>query len=514
MARTDVRAPALSAANTANNKMSLRKLFFHISPRSCALRALAFSLLLAGCGSGIGVTKLDESNRAPKGIPWNLAMTQFELTITRQVAKCGPAASAFVGNVEVKITPKKMLDEDQRYVLYSNGWYSTSDIKSKLAPDGTSIGLNAQSENKSSAIVSNVVGFFAKVAAIAAAAAPGAPIPPNVCSQEIVAALAELNPPEPLPSLKAHLKDKTKQLTDATSKVTLLTAQAKLANSYEGDLAKALGEQAKAQKELSDLQTRFDADIKAITDTQTVRWPIRANQFRTDEPYTISVDTLNNWFSKQANPPNEEVIAAAKAKATRDLSLYIALYQQDAQGAWVAPRISPGSDTTVGVPIRVAKIGRLLACIKQPNSAEPACPLTLDRQYQDDGFHKSSDQVVLQLGQIYSIPVTGGAFRSQVSNIEVDEETALPTSIEVAEKVAGAESMTGSAKDTASQIAALRGELADALKAKADLAAAKANAQMANEKSIIDAQTALIKSQTALKEAETARAAADKVAQP
>lgn len=474
----------------------MKKSFPRLLPYSSALYVAVLSLLLGGCGSGITVTRLTPSDRVPKGTPWNLAMTQFDLTIIRQVTHCGMNPEDFKGNVEVKITPRKVLDENQRYVLYSDGWYSTSDIKSKLAPDGTSTGLNVQSENMSATIISNVVGLFAKVAAIAPMAVTKERMP-NVCSDAVVNALYDLNAP---PKLKKQLKDKTKELAGATSKVTLLTAQVKLDNSYKIDLAKALGEQAKSQAALIELQTKFEKDMSVITDTQTVSWPLRADQFRADDPYTISDTLIKSWLSPAR-------VGEVRKGVKSAFSVYLALYQQDAHGAWNTPQASPSSDTTVGVPIRLAKVGRLLACTGEK------CPDKLEKQWQADDFTKSTDQVVLQLGQVYTIPVTGGAFRSQVANIEMDEK-GLPTSIEVSEKVAGAAAMTGTAKDAASQIVALPGQISDALKSKADLAAAEANAQIADEKSAIDAQTALIKSKTALKEAEAAKAAADKAATP
>jgi hypothetical protein len=468
--------------------------------------AVSLSLLLAGCGGGIVVKQLANSDSAT-GNPWNLSMTQFEMIITRQVTKCGTDSAEF--RVDVAITPSKALDEDQRYTLYSTGWYSTSDIKSKLAADGTNIGLNAQSENASATIITNTIGLIAKAAAISAAGLRVAN--PNVCHPDIVSALAKLTPPKPTPPLKAQLKAKTQELTNATDKVTLLTAQVKLDKSYKSDLAKALGDQARIQNELNGLKKEFDGAMKVTTDAQTIRWPIRAKQFNSDA-YTISANTLNDWFPEDVNinpnMPAADVISKVKADARIKLPVYFALYIQKGDGSWVKPDEPKNGDTTIGIPVRLARTGRLLACISDK------CKDNLDRQYQDDDSHQSSDQVVLQLGQVYTIPAAGGAFRSQATNIEMDEKTGLPTTIQVAEKVSGAAAMTGAVKDAADQIISIPKQIAVVYKAKADLADAKAKAGIADEKSVIDAKTALLESKAALKKAEDATAAADKAATP
>ena len=54
------------------------------------------ALALAGCSSNITVAKLDPSGPPPTGVPWNLAMTQYTLTITRQVISCDTTMNAKV----------------------------------------------------------------------------------------------------------------------------------------------------------------------------------------------------------------------------------------------------------------------------------------------------------------------------------------------------------------------------------------------------------------------------------
>ena len=97
--------------------------------------SVALILCCTGCATGIRVVHLGSSDLPPPGVPWNLAMTQFNVAITRHVTGC---VGELKGTVEVTITPTKVLDDEQRYALYADGWWATSDITSNLAADGTS----------------------------------------------------------------------------------------------------------------------------------------------------------------------------------------------------------------------------------------------------------------------------------------------------------------------------------------------------------------------------------------
>src|SRR5450432_2647461 len=100
------------------------------------------ALATASCATGISITPVKDGSAALKGVPWNLPMTQFTITITRHVTKCGAKIG---GSVEFLASSGIVIDPDQRFVLASNGWFSTSEITSTLAASGISTGLNAES---------------------------------------------------------------------------------------------------------------------------------------------------------------------------------------------------------------------------------------------------------------------------------------------------------------------------------------------------------------------------------
>ena len=86
--------------------------------RVLSVLALAAITLLSACASGIVVTRLGANEPTATGNPWNLGMTQFRITITRHIVECG---NEIKGGVEILASPAIVLDEQQRYVLVSNG---------------------------------------------------------------------------------------------------------------------------------------------------------------------------------------------------------------------------------------------------------------------------------------------------------------------------------------------------------------------------------------------------------
>jgi hypothetical protein len=455
----------------------------------------AIAVACAGCATGITITHVD-SNSPLKGNPWNLPMTQFKITLTRHVTGCG---STLKGSVETIATSSSVLDPDQRYVLFSNGWLSTSDITSNLAPTGISTGLNAQSTDATATVISNIIGTVAQVAVLAAAGAappppPGAPPPPPVelCKPDVLQAVNEMYPAAGMP-LKAQVDKDTAALATATARVSLLTAQAALDSSLKPTLVAALGNQSTLQTQLAADQTKLTKDLGTTTDVQIVTWPLKASVFRDDGGEFLSDTVLLKWAKPEADT----------ASAKSQFAVYFALYSQDAgTGKWSSPAKTDVADVKIGIPVRLARTGRLLVC------AKTVCPPTLQAGFVPADAQTASDVVVLQMGQMYMIPAAGGTFRSESALISLDAN-GLPTSIEVAEKAAAAVGLSGAAKDAATQAAAIPASVRAAqlaktqaevnqLNANASLATAQASAGLQGQTNVLATQTAYINAQNAL----------------
>ena len=456
----------------------------HASVLSCVLASS-----LAACSTGIEVRRVTDGTPVT-GNPWNLAMTQFNVTITRHVVSCEKGIES---NVEVIATPSAVLDEDQRYVLSSNGWWATSDITSKLSATGVSTGLNAASADATPTIISNVVGTIGQIA-IRSAIGGGPVITAGkpVCSESLTRAVNALYP-EKGSGLKATVDKHIADLAVLTAKVTLLTAKSALNAAFKDELARTLDKQTGLQLALAARQKELSAALAATTNTQSIRWPSRGSEFVTRSPYAIDDGVMKKWLPEGAVPDDVKP----------QLAVHLALYRKNVSGGvWEIPVAQATGDTTQGVPIRLARHGRLVACVKDP------CPAALPAIGSQDSKHTQFEQVVLQLGQIYTVPVTGGSFRSQEASIAMDAN-GLPTEIKVSEKVAGAVAATGAAKDIATQVAALPAQISAAklavinaqtnqLNAQSALEAAQANAGVAGQTAPLNAQIALINAQNAL----------------
>lgn len=453
---------------------------------------LLIALASGACATGIKVTHVTSTIATQTGNPWNLPMTQFTVTITRHIVQCG---AAIKGSVEVLPTPAVAIDDAQRYVLESKGRWGTSDITSSLAPSGISTGLNAESTDATATVIANVIGTVASIAVGVARAGPVA----QLCEAPVAAAVDELYPPETSSRvpLRTQVDEATAALEVATAQVALLTAQVKADATLKPKLVMALADQDAKKTNLTALQKKLAAHLKTTTDVQVVTWPLRSSDFRTVSPFNLPADVFDAWTTQDAS-------AADAAK----FAVHFALYRHDGgNGGWLpAEGVMSGAgavDVSVGVPVRLAQVGRLLTCVAEacPTTALPEGPST-------DPLRTSNDLPVLQLGQMYVVPVAGGLFKSESAIIALDAN-GLPTSIQVAEKASTAAVASGAAKDAATQLAALPAQLSaarlartqariDQLNANAALATAQANAGVQGQTSALAAQTALITAQTNL----------------
>jgi hypothetical protein len=405
-------------------------------------------VLLVGCSPNIAVQRLDKAGPTPRGVPWNLAMTQYTLTITRQVTGC---TGNLNGNVTVTATVGKALDPNQQYVLSSNGRWATADITSTLASDGTSTGLNAHSEDATGTVISNIVSLAAT-----AAAALGSAIPNGVGCEDAVN-----NALRPDIGLKAQQGQVDKDNTDIavdTANVTRLTALFQAGSVNKKALTAAVDALTAKQSKLTADQTTLSNTLKLVTDTQAVVWPLDSRETATTAPYELPNSALEKWLKwpgkKDANAP----LPAGVDVTPFNVSL--ALYVPDGTGGWKRP-VSGSTDldkeVKVGVPVRVAGLGRLLVC-----TGKDACETTLNMAWTPDNNHKlgiQPDQPILQLGHWYVIPIAGGRFKSEGAAVTIDAN-GNPTSLEIYEKTAEIAAATTTASQAATQIAAVPAQIA------------------------------------------------------
>lgn len=464
----------------------------------------------AGCASSIKVVHLTPSDSMAKGVPWNLGMTQYTLTITRQLKRCD---GLLEGAITVTATPGKVIDEDQRYALSSSGVWATADVTSTLAPDGTSIGLNAHSESQAGSVISSSASLLAGLAPLVAAAAAPAHIE---CSDAARKALDATAPDANGKTIQDKIAQETKGVAAATVVVAGQTTAFLAAPAGKGNkaaLAAATHDLETRQQALDDDQALLAASMQVLTIAETVTWPTSAAEAVTGNPLALSQEAARRWVKWVGLPPGTRW----QAVDTSAFDLWLALYHREAGPAagWRLPAAAPQhGDTDVGVPIRLPRIGRLVACV------DARCPDVYPQEWPPMGGQRQAgetarpkgyvvlDGPVLQFGQLYNVPVAGGTFKSEGAVIALDAN-GLPTSVEIFEKAAAAAVAASAVQDAVKTVAAIPAQLASAAlartqaqvaQANADsaLAAAQASAPLAGATAAATAQTAYDNAVTAL----------------
>jgi len=488
----------------------------------------SIALVLSGCAPRILVSQLDQGGTPALGVPWNLPMTQYTLTITRQVTECNGSLD---GKVTVAVTQGKTVDPDMRYVLYSDGFWATSDIATTIAADGTSTGLNAQSADQTASVITNVITTAADVGMAAGSRQPSALFK---CSDEVTAAKTKLNPGKGQGTPLQQIVDAdSAAVTAANIQVTKLVTALQTDPSQKHALSQADEDLATKVAQLTKDQAALTANLEVVQNVQTVVWPQHSNDFNQAHAFTLAqTDALNwlfvqqegKWQKWKANPQRPDEKPPVIPVDQFDVS--IALYRPDRDGGWTsAPLTTIAPNIKVGVPVRVAGLGRLMICVGAKGEVKDvdhgACPLTLPAEQtlaENQSVPISPDARVLQLGQIYIVPMTGGTFKSEMAAIALDAN-GNPTSIEIAEKASVASAATGTVAAAATQIEAIPGQIAAAKLARTQAAAsqinandalvqAQANAQLAKPIAQATAQGALATAQANLATAQATAATA------
>lgn len=464
------------------------------------LVATCVAVLITGC-AGIKVSKAPElgSKDTAQGVPWNLAMTRFTVTITRHITACG---SEIKGKVETVASASTSADPEERYLLSTNGWFATSDIKSTLSTTGFNTALNAETADATATVIGNVIGTAAQIAIGFAAAGDGAPkgdkkSPAEICTPSLLSAVTALYPKN-ADSLKVTVDKATEELAGKTADVAVLSAQAaanKDDNGLKSRLVQALADQESLRIKLQQKQKSFSTFLKESMDIQTVTWPHKSSEFKTVAPFSIDQDVLDNWLIHGVDGSN------AKAK----LDVYLALNRQPTIGGWSTPEETTPVKPDLGVPVRLPQPAKLAMCTGK------ACPDSFEAGGKLAENQTTADFAVLQVGPTYALPVSGGAFRSESVAITLDAN-GVPTVLQTTEKVAAASALTNAAKDVTTQLAGLPVSLrtTELAKTKAEIDQANADIalQTAKQTSGLQGQTSTLAAQTALINAQLANSTA------
>lgn len=447
-------------------------------------------VVTASCTTtSLKVTRVDPQHvkETMVGVPYPLMFTRYQIEVTRQVAGCGPELAALV-KAEIKIT-EAAPDPNQQFVLDPNSLASamkTSEVKLEYQSNGAVATLNATAEDKTGAVVSNIVSSLFKVATIFAAAggAPGATV--EACSKEVLDARAVIAKQRPLVDAATKVVDALR--TDLNGLLAKVAAAS--GNADEGTkkaLAAKYDALTLANEDLKEKSAPLEKALKVVTYVETLIWPTDGDTFSAEFPLAPAV--FKRWGAVDDNQNS-------RAKFT----VFLDIAPVGLNGRNNLDDLQT-VDPDLGVPYRLPMTGRLTVCVGSKCDANNTA---------------IAEKVgeVLQLGNVFYLPCESRPFTSIGCTFAMTEGGQLK-SMGTTQKAAAAEGASTVLKDVTTQAAAFQETLSTAgskklqaktaaLKAEAEYAAAAAALQPDPTKPDKD-QTAVLKAQTDLLNAQRAQ---------
>ena len=374
------------------------------------------------------ISTTDASTR--KGMPYNLALSQFELRMTYELVACGVKPEiSMAASVE---KPVAVPDPEHRYVVDPNSLasaFKTSAVKLEYHPNGLVKSLNASAEDRTGEVIGLVGSAAVKVAKIAAGniGSAGNRDPEN-CNAD---ALEALNAAKALkPKLKAATvltKGKEKALKALREKITALGAN--VDDRTEQQLSTAYDELVAAVAAQKSVMEEIEEEKAKITFVRVENWPTKSADRATK--FTLPLSVVQRWV---LNPDGD-------AGVERERTFYTSLSPIAVQGDGDA---SIADDSISGIPFRQAELGYLRIC-------------RLDRCGTGESEQIFEHRTLIhQLGMVYYLDCVSRPFTSVGCAFEMLDDGRLKT-IGTENKKAMAEGMAGSLGSllgSASEIAA------------------------------------------------------------
>lgn len=426
------------------------------------------AVALVGCTSTFRMSKVDPDNPATRiGLPYDLLMTQYEVELTRRVVGCG-ARLEVLTKAEVKKADSQ-IDAAQMYSIDTEamgGPFKISDFKAEYYPGGRIKSLNAAVEDRTAAVVANIVGGLGKVASIAAGAgaantASGA----EVCTPATLDALDALAKQKPqLDAANGEVERWTTEVARLKAKVTAMGGAVDPATAR--DLSIAIDALEAAQRRLVQEKRLVEGYLGHLTHTETVLWPENGDVFATTEPFATPTAVFDRWAKPTTLYGREKRKADVHMRMER-----IGSYGRDPSTA-----VHQVADATAGLPFRRAARGRLVVC-----SEDMCTSADVDRVL------AVKEGAVVQLGHVYQLPFRNRPFQNTTFAATFTTDGEMSTA-GTAQKAASAEGATGAFKDGVATLGTTVAEVRGADTARLTAEAEEAQARRA----LADAQAALV----------------------
>jgi hypothetical protein len=415
------------------------------------LKAVSLLVLtsVGGCTSlSTSLMRPTPANTAVTGVTYSLPVLQFDIKVTRTLGQCFKPQASGGGTApvpELKFTVKaeatsKLVAGETYVVDYEKlaGFTKTSSFGFETYENGTLKSLNAIAEDRSAAIIGDVVKTAINVAKIATGIPGGNQAAGNgISKQMLVCADGTQALLDTLRLAIAELKLGNVELAKRTASVTALTDKLKLGTLNEKGKARleaalnSLGEQA---TDVSERQSFVDQATAALTVTTTRRVPKSAGL--ATGYLTLTGRDLAKVAALLKRIP---LVAGPNAGNECNLEKFEECASEMLQAQWVIESGTTATKVTndgagnvetavrrdaaqpitaenarKGLFVRPPSPGRLLICrtSEELDTCEESVPELL---------FSSTDLLVPQLGQLLFLPFENGAFQNNSLSVTLRE---------------------------------------------------------------------------------------------
>jgi hypothetical protein len=448
---------------------------------------LAGAILLGGCSHSL-IVKPHGLSDGESGATYVLPYTKYDVTMTWRVAACDLANPKLAFKAE--IVQGLADDGAHAYTIDPASLQTLTSIGTFSAKyrEGTNMleTISVAAEDRSAAIIGNIVTSFAKLAPLALAPAGGRS---SACTPAAEAALALVSAKKPLlDELNAKIGASTAEIARLTAKS--LTMGTAIDNATKAALGAEIDKLANLQTQQKALSGVMADALKTISYTRKVEWP-DSSAIVDGGPYALDTIVVARWF----------------VSAPRPADIPLAYLQLERAGSFGKDPRAPGFTSSqvagdAGLRYRIPARGRLVVCTVKPCASSDVANVVAVAEGQ-----------VAQLGYVNILPVRNRTFGSTVFSASFTPVAGLAT-VGYEQKAAPLEGATGALADAAGKIGGVFDPLArtkadadylEQLKRKRDASAAlevSPGDPNAEAKAALDADTSLLTAQAVNLEAQ------------
>lgn len=401
-----------------------------------------------------------------QGMPYRLASASYEVSARYEIIDCPHAArgrQAIAPRVRITttVTTRPSVDRSQSFVfspMRRGNWSSSLDASIAPYPNGALHTLNVKSEDRTAAILSNIISTIVSIATLPAPAPAGDGFV-AACQPDVIAALVSKT------EIEARLL--AANLTEAQRTI------------YEGQIARIV-----------ERRLTFSASTLIEPTSNATTWRSRIAPSEGDLARLFTADALNTIAGEESTTLSRQSWWIATPAANRPIFSTLSLDVLLAPAAAIAGDATPATDTARYLVIRPPAPGVVYICRSACGPANATSAEASARRL------AAVDVQIPQLGRYFAIPLLARSFQNRTLSLTLGTLGEVEAFGYVSN--ARGEALSGAISDATRRIVALE-QQRDANEAARDAAEASREVAAVNaETSAIEARIRQIEAQRRL----------------